>query len=83
MKTTIEISDELLKRAKATAALRGESLREFISHALEARLASTSRPPSPRSGWRSVFGLVELKTIEHIDKLLAEEFEYVDSTEWR
>src|SRR5258708_38332443 len=42
MKTTIEISDELLKRAKATAALRGESLREFISHALEARLASTS-----------------------------------------
>jgi len=83
MKTTIEISDELLRRAKATAALRGESLREFISHALEARLASTSQSPVPRSGWRSVFGRAKPSTVQHIDKLLAKEFEHVDSTKWR
>jgi Antitoxin ParD len=83
MKTTIEISDELFKKTKATAALRGESLREFITEALETRLASTTQPVSARSGWRSVFGLVEPKAVERIDTLLAAEFEHFDPSEWR
>jgi predicted transcriptional regulator len=32
--TTIEIPDDLLRRIKATAALRGESLKDFITDAL-------------------------------------------------
>ncbi|MDP9361325.1 MAG: hypothetical protein M3P29_07740 [Acidobacteriota bacterium] len=83
MKTTIEISDELFRKTKATAASRGETLREFISEALTIRLASTSRPVSTRSGWRSVFGLVDPKTVERIDTLLAAEFEQVDPSDWR
>ena len=83
MKTTIEIPDELFKKTKATAALRGESLREFITEALETRLASTNRPATQRSGWRSVFGLAELKTVERIDAIVAAELEQVDSSEWR
>jgi hypothetical protein len=83
MKTTIEISDELFRKTKATAALRGESLREFITEALETRLAATSRPVSRRSGWRSVFGLAEAKTVERIDSLLAAELEQIDPSEWR
>jgi hypothetical protein len=34
MKTTIEIPDDLFRRIKATAALRGESLKDFITGAL-------------------------------------------------
>lgn len=83
MKTTIEISDELFRKTKATAAARGETLRDFISEALTIRLASTTRPVSKRSGWRSVFGLADAKTVERIDTLLAAELEQVDSSEWR
>jgi len=83
MKTTIEISDELFRKTKATAASRGETLREFISEALTIRLASTSRPVSTLSGWRSVFGLVDRKTVDRIDAVLDAEFEQVDPSECR
>jgi hypothetical protein len=83
VKTTIEISDELFRKTKATAAARGETLREFISEALTIRLASTTRAVSQRSGWRSVFGLADAKTVDRIDTLLAAELEQVDSSEWR
>jgi hypothetical protein len=82
VKTTIEIPDVLFKRTKAVAKLRGESLQEFITEALETRLASTSRPAIHRTGWRSVFGLAESKTVERIDAVIAAEFEQIDSSAW-
>ncbi len=50
MKTTIDLPDELFRRAKAVAALRGESLRQLITESLEkeldpARTASGVRHP--------------------------------------
>jgi hypothetical protein len=83
VKTTIELSEELFRKTKAAAAARGETLREFTSEALAIRLASTARPVSQRSGWRSVFGLADSTTVERIDTLLAAELEQVDSSEWR
>jgi len=38
MRTTIEIPDELLRQAKAHAALRGMKLKELVAEALEAAL---------------------------------------------
>jgi hypothetical protein len=46
VKTTLEIADDLFRRAKATAALRGESLKDFGSEALQAHLEQ--QPPAPR-----------------------------------
>ena len=83
MKTTIEIPDELFKRAKTTAAIRGESPKELIRAALEARLAAVSPSHSDRSGWRSVFGLAEPKSVEAVDRIVAAELERVDPSEWR
>lgn len=83
MKTTVEIPDELLRKTKATAASRGETLREFINEALTTRLASTTRPALRQSGWRSVFGKAEPKVVQPIDALLDAELEKVDSSEWR
>lgn len=40
MKTTIEMPDELFRKAKAVAALRGQSLKELITTAMERELAS-------------------------------------------
>jgi hypothetical protein len=83
MKTTIEIPDELFKRAKATAALQGESLRELICDAIETHLASVSSPRTDRSGWRSVFGLADPKTLARVDELIDEDLERLDPAEWR
>jgi hypothetical protein len=49
MRTTVELPDQLLKRAKSRAALSGVSLKEFFIEAIEQRLAppsqKTRRPP--------------------------------------
>ena len=61
MRTTVELPDQLLEHARASAAQSGLSLKEFFIAAVEARLASqpvkTRRPPpeigrvsSPRVG---------------------------------
>ncbi len=39
MKTTLEMPDELFRRAKATAAQRGQSLKQLVTVALERELA--------------------------------------------
>ena len=43
MRTTIELPDELLTRAKSQAALKGVSLKEFFIDALEQKLAATPK----------------------------------------
>ena len=45
MKTTLEMPDELFRRAKTTAAQRGQSLKQLVTVALERELAG----PSPRA----------------------------------
>jgi len=53
MRTTIELPDQLLARAKSQAALSGLSLKEFFIEALERRLAPDNRKkrrPPPAIG---------------------------------
>ena len=40
MKTTIEIPDPLFRKAKSKAAESGQSLKEFVAEALQAKLAA-------------------------------------------
>jgi hypothetical protein len=44
MKTTLELPDELYRKAKATAALRGETLTALLAQALESVVAGRLRP---------------------------------------
>lgn len=44
MKTTVEIDDELFRRAKVRAAQEGTSLRSVFEEALSALLAERGRP---------------------------------------
>jgi hypothetical protein len=83
MKTTLEIPDDLFRQTKATAALRGESLKDFVTAALRAHLTSGTGPASPESGWRSVFGKARREEIEEVDRIVAEEFERIDPEAWR
>jgi hypothetical protein len=82
MKTTLEIPDALFREAKATAAKRGESLKDFVNAALQAHLAGRG-PKSSRSGWRRVFGQVEQRAVAEVDRIVAQDLEHVNPAEWK
>jgi len=48
MRTTVELPDDLMRRAKSAAALSGLSLREFFLEAVESRLNQETRKKSRR-----------------------------------
>jgi hypothetical protein len=79
VKTTIELPDELLRRAKATAATRGISLKRLFSEALEQGLRRGGAAVAP--AWRAVAGeLAPLRAeTRRIARLIEEEFEQIDA----
>lgn len=57
MKTTIEIPDTLFRKAKAKAAERGQTLKEFVNEALQAKLAAKTGKAHPgEPAWMQGFG---------------------------
>ncbi len=97
MKTTVEMPDALFRKAKATAAEQGISLKDFFSHAVRDYLGRMSRevtgsgpsapypPPAPPPTWMRAFGgLRHLhKETRRINRVLEEEFEQIDEDQWR
>lgn len=59
MRTTLDLPDELLKRAKIEAVERGTSLRELVGAALERELNQASGPKPKRK--RARFPIFESK----------------------
>ena len=49
MKTTIEVSDDLYRRAKAEAALRGRKLKDLVAEGLRLALETPREKPGRRS----------------------------------
>lgn len=58
MKTTIELPDDLFRRAKATAALRGIKLRELIEEGL-LRVLDNSDGSVPKAKPQTAFDVME------------------------
>ena len=57
MKTTIEIPDQLFRKAKSKAAERGKTLREFVTEALQEKLTSKAvRASLGEPSWMEGFG---------------------------
>jgi hypothetical protein len=83
VKTTLEIPDDLFRRSKATAALRGESLREFVTAAIRGHLEHAVPAPLAPEGWRSVFGRARPEEVAEVDAIVAADLEQVDLDDWR
>ena len=83
MKTTLEIPDPLFRQTKATAAYRGESLKDLVADALRAYLERLGSPAPRQSGWRSVFGQASATAVGEVDAVIAEEFERIDPADWQ
>ncbi len=96
MKTTIELPDELFREAKATAARRGHSLKQFVREALDEKLARETRGAYPAreaapeyAGSRSELKWpvpppvgVPRAEFERIDQAIEDAFEQIDPEDW-
>ncbi|MFN0130062.1 MAG: hypothetical protein ACKV19_25645 [Verrucomicrobiales bacterium] len=82
MKTTLDIPDNIFRQAKARAALRGISLRQFVTEALEEKVTApaSSRATASEPPWMKGFGaLADLKSeTRRIEARIAEAFEHLD-----
>lgn len=83
MKTTLEIPDPILRKAKFVAALRGQTLKEFVTEAMTEKMNATGTAPS--RPWMKYFGAFKEQSAElrKIDVIIREEFERIDPEEWK
>ncbi len=82
MKTTLELPDQLFRKAKATAAERGQTLKEFVTEALREKLMlDRGRPGYERQPeWMQGFGKLKRlhKETVRVQSIVDNEFEAVE-----
>jgi hypothetical protein len=93
LKTTVEIPDTLFRKAKATAAERGISLKDLLTDAVREHLQRSNdvsakngvSAPAPPPVWMSAFGGLRSlhKETRRINRVLEQEFEQIEENEWR
>ncbi|HLX29521.1 MAG TPA: hypothetical protein VKV24_13650 [Casimicrobiaceae bacterium] len=82
MKTTLELPDALFRKAKSRAAERGQTLKAFVTEAIEAKLVDKAgETPSRAPPWMSGFGKLRRlrKETARIQAIVDAEFESVES----
>jgi hypothetical protein len=80
MKTTLELPDQLFRKAKATAAERGQSLKEFVTEALHDKLlAGSGRDLADEPEWMQGFGKLKRlhKETLRVQSAIDQEFEVI------
>jgi Antitoxin ParD len=86
MKTTVEIPDTLYRQIKARAALKGQSIKDFLVEAVRAKLATDKTKPSSnrkqKTGWETVFGAADPKEMAELQRIIDEEFARIDPEGW-
>jgi hypothetical protein len=85
VKTTIELPDSLFRKAKATAAGQGVTLKSFFTEAVRDRLQRQAGARPAAKPWEEAFGGLKNLHRENlrIQRLIAAEFETIDEEEWR
>ena len=81
MKTTLEIPDPLLRKAKFKAAERGQSLRQFVTEALQEKLAADAgKDRAGRPPWMRGFGKLRRlrKETHRLQARIDEHFETIE-----
>ena len=80
VKTTLELPDSLFRKAKATAARNGQTLKQLVQEALTEKLARVEGAKSTQKPWMVLAGGLKHLHAENvrIDRLIATEFEQVE-----
>lgn len=84
MKTTLELPDPLFRKAKATAAERGQSLKEFVTDALREKLSS-GLTKAFEPAWMTGFGKLRRlhKETVRVQSIIDQEFEAIEPEDRR
>lgn len=83
MKTTLEIPGAVFHKAKSTADERSIALREFVTQAVEGKIAQ-SKKISERPWLKHMGKLKRLrKETARINRLIEEDSEKIDAEMWR
>ncbi len=88
MKTTVEISEKTLKRAKTLAAAKGLSLEQLVAEAIEDKIGRDEELEKGEPRWMKLYGAFakseDMRTdTRSIQKIIDEEFERIDPREWK
>ena len=80
MKTTIELPDPLFRKMKATAAAQGRTMREFVTEALEEKMAQSYGEGTSDKPWMRHFGVLSEHSAEmgQIKQIIEDEFEQIE-----
>lgn len=81
MKTTLELPDPIFRKAKSTAAARGQSLKDFVTEALRDKLArNTEMEAAAEPRWMQGFGKLKRlhKETVRIQSVVDAEFEVIE-----
>ncbi len=84
MKTTIELPDQLLKRAKRFAALRNRTFKDLMIEALRRIVAEAEQSPLEPE-WRRCFGRFRGSQDEtrEIQSIIERDLSIVDLNDWK
>jgi hypothetical protein len=88
MKTTVEIPDNTLKRAKSLAAAKGLSLEQLVAEAIEDKIGRGEEPGRGEPQWMRLYGAFAKSDdmradTRNIQKIIDQEFERIDPGEWK
>ena len=84
MKTTLNIRDDLIRRAKARAALKGQPLARYIEEGLEQRLQQEETLPLDWETWlKQLPEVSNSATRDLVNILNAEDFRTIDVEMWK
>jgi hypothetical protein len=83
MKRMIEVPNGLFRKWKASAAARGQSMKDFLTSALQEKLAGQSRGNGETSGWKTVWGKAPPGQVRDVDAVVQAEFERIEPENWR
>ena len=86
MKTTLELPDQLFRKAKATAAERGQTLKELVTEALREKLSlDNGRDYPSQPDWMKGFGALKRlrKETARVQSIVDQEFETIEPEDQR
>ena len=84
MKTTINLKDDVLRRAKSRAALRGQPLAQYMEECLEQKLAHDESMDGTLKEWISSLPKVSPDAIGDLEKnILGDDFRLIEEDMWK
>ena len=86
MRTTIDLPDPLFREVKATAARQGMRLKDYVTEALQDKLAK--RPAQTKRPWMKFAGIAKndpqvVAELKRIERIVDETFKQIEEEDWK